>query len=199
MKYTIEASNGAEVYRNRIHEITDDFIARLDKPEDIENSSIFRALLKEIYFQLFKPSEAQQYNAQTALDLDDIALLNELWDTYAMLCYLHRHTPTMAKFSLMTGLSPQTFSNWSSGNTRANSRYFESCKKWLSECESSLEDRAIESNSIGSIFALKAAHGWREAAPIVGEYIEERSHYTPEEIAAKYADSAPPKLPDLND
>ena len=60
----------------------------------------------------------------------------------------------------MIGVDNNTISSWTSGEYRASHNL--TIEKWYKECEGSLLDGAIENNSIGCIFALKANYGYTE-------------------------------------
>lgn len=196
---TIRADNGGEVYEDQIALIADQYINGLEDPEDIRNAMCFRGLLQTIYETLFRPATPQENNRGTCIDITDINLLNTLWRAFTRLCYRNRHIPTIKRFALMIGLSPQTLANWGNHTTRANSAHFESYKSWLSECESALEDQTSEHSSIGCIFNLKANYGWREATPSTEEYLPTGQQSTPEQIRQKYENTPKPQLPQLDD
>lgn len=198
----IQTASGSEVYTHEILTLFDEYVHGLENPdEDIKKTGIFTGALKHVYLNLFKPTESKLYNAHTNLNLDDVDTLNDIWSVYTRLCYRFNHRPTILRFSILTGISMETFDNWRRRETRSNtSKHFESCKRWLSECENSLYDGASESNSIGSIFLLKSNFGYREAAPIPAELEAKPQIDTPEQIAARHASAAleMPEKPDLD-
>lgn len=159
MSNTVRAENGAEVYESRIHELADEYINTLSDPEIINNNpSLFTGMIKYIYKRLFK------YNP---VNNDDITVLDDIWGIYTELCYKHNKRPTLLNFSLLVGISNDTFNAWKNGEYRAgeggaSSAHSLTVKKWLKECESSLVDGATERNSVGCIFALKANYGYTE-------------------------------------
>ena len=155
----MRAENGMEVYETKIHEYADEYINTLDDPESINNNpSLFTGMIKYIYKRLFK------YNP---VNNDDITVLDDIWGIYTELCYKYNKRPTLLNFSLMVGVSNDTFNAWKNGEYRAgeggaSSAHSLTVKKWLKECESSLVDGATERNSVGCIFALKANYGYTE-------------------------------------
>ena len=159
MSNTVRAENGAEIYETKIHEYADEYINTLDDPESINNNpSLFTGMIKYIYKRLFK------YNP---VNNDDITVLDDIWGIYTELCYKYNKRPTLLNFSLMVGVSNDTFNAWKNGEYRAgeggaSSAHSLTVKKWLKECESSLVDGATERNSVGCIFALKANYGYTE-------------------------------------
>ena len=159
MSNTVRAENGVEVYESKVHELADEYINNLDDPESINNNpSLFTGMIKYIYKHLFK------YNP---VNNDDITVLDDIWGIYTELCYKYNKRPTLLNFSLMVGVSNDTFNAWKNGEYRAgeggaSSAHSLTVKKWLKECESSLVDGATERNSVGCIFALKANYGYTE-------------------------------------
>ena len=170
MGNTVRAENGAEIYETKIHYFADEYINTLDDPESINNNpSLFTGMIKHIYKNLFKPKRSDKvlYNSNSVLDTGDIELLNNIWDIYTELCYKYNKRPTLLNFSLLVGISNDTFTTWEQGEYRgggdgAGSAHSRTVKKWRKECESSLVDGATERNSVGCIFALKANYGYTE-------------------------------------
>lgn len=170
MGNTVRAENGAEVYESSIHELADDYINTLTDPESINNNpSLFTGMIKYIYKHLFKPGKKDKvlYNTNTVLDTGDIETIDDIWSIYTELCYKYNKRPTLLNFSLLVGVSNDTFTTWEQGEYRggsdgAGSAHSRTVKKWRKECESSLVDGATERNSVGCIFALKANYGYTE-------------------------------------
>ena len=170
MGNTVKAGNGAEIYETKIHEYADEYINTLNDPESINNNpSLFTGMIKYIYKHLFKPGKRDKvlYNANTVLDTGDIELIDDIWGIYTELCYKYNKRPTLLNFSLLVGISNDTFTTWEQGEYRgggdgAGSAHSRTVKKWRKECESSLVDGATERNSVGCIFALKANYGYTE-------------------------------------
>lgn len=159
MANTVRAESGIEVYEDKIKYYADEYINTLDDPDSINNNpSLFTGMIKYIYKRLFK------YNP---VNNDDITVLDDIWGIYTELCYKYNKRPTLLNFSLMVGVSNDTFNAWKNGEYRAgkdgaSSAHSLTVKKWLKECESSLVDGATERNSVGCIFALKANYGYTE-------------------------------------
>ena len=159
MSNTVRAENGAEIYETKIHYFADEYINTLSDPESINNNpSLFTGMIKYIYKRLFKNNPVNN---------DDISVLDNIFDIYTELCYRYNKRPTLLNFSLLVGISNDTFNAWKNGEYRAgeggaSSAHSLTVKKWLKECESSLVDGATERNSVGCIFALKANYGYTE-------------------------------------
>ena len=159
MGNTVRAENGAEIYEAKIHYFADEYINNLSDPDGINNNpSLFTGMIKYIYKRLFKNNPVNN---------DDISVLDNIFDIYTELCYRYNKRPTLLNFSLLVGISNDTFNAWKNGEYRAgeggaSSAHSLTVKKWLKECESSLVDGATERNSVGCIFALKANYGYTE-------------------------------------
>lgn len=170
MANTVKASDGSEIYEDKIKYYADEYIGTLDDPESINNNpSLFTGMIKYIYKYLFKPGKKDKVlsNSNSNLDLGDIELLDNIWGIYTELCYRYSKRPTILNFSLMIGVDNTTIDSWRRGEYRAgdegaSSVRSQTVKKWLKECESSLVDGATERNSVGCIFALKANYGYTE-------------------------------------
>ena len=166
----MRAENGVEIYETKIHEYADEYINTLNDPESINNNpSLFTGMIKYIYKHLFKPGKKDKvlYNTNTVLDTGDIDTIDDIWSIYTELCYKYNKRPTLLNFSLLVGISNDTFTTWEQGEYRgggdgAGSAHSRTVKKWRKECESSLVDGATERNSVGCIFALKANYGYTE-------------------------------------
>ena len=170
MANIVKASDGSEIYEDKIKYYADEYINTLVDPESINNNpSLFTGMIKYIYKYLFKPGKKDKVlsNSNSNLDLSDIDLLDNIWSIYTELCYRYSKRPTILNFSLMIGVDNTTIDSWRRGEYRAgdegtSSIRSQTVKKWLKECESSLVDGATERNSVGCIFALKANYGYAE-------------------------------------
>lgn len=170
MSNAVMTDNGLEVYEDKIKYYADEYINTLDDPDSINNNpSLFTGMIKYIYKKMFKPKKGDKvlYNSNTILDTGDIELLDNIWGIYTELCYRYNKRPTLLNFSLLVGISKDTFTTWEQGDFRsggdeAGSAHSRTVKKWKAECESSLVDGATERNSVGCIFALKANYGYTE-------------------------------------
>lgn len=198
----IAGENGQiEIYRNKVEVVAAQYVASLPDETMIKETACFRGMLKEIYRTVFKAPASMLHNTKTVVNLEDVDLLNDLWDCFTDVCYRYGHCPTLGKYGLMIGVSAVTFSNWQAERSRNKTlSHFKAVKDWKVECESALEDRAIMSNSIGSIFALKCSHNWRETAPVtIGEQESNGASQTPEQIMMKYRNVERPTLPQMDE
>lgn len=175
MSNVVKAGNGAEVYKEKVLEIADEYTAETfpDCEEDeikmlMRKSQPFKGMLKYINNRLFKLKDGDiKYNNKNSnIDYSDIDYINRLWDIYTSLCYRYLQNPTLLNFSLFTGIANETFSDWISGNYRggtdgASSIHCQTAKKWQEECEAALYDTAMTGNP-GAMFLLKSNYGYTE-------------------------------------
>lgn len=196
MSNAVTAENGAEIYETKIHYFADEYINTLSDPESINNNpSLFTGMIKYIYKHLFKNNPVNN---------DDISVLDNIFDIYTELCYRYNKRPTLLNFSLLVGISNDTFNAWKNGEYRAgeggaSSAHSLTVKKWLKECESSLVDGATERNSVGCIFALKANYGYTETPQrieITGANTPALSHEDIRQIADQARKESIPELLD---
>ena len=189
---TVKTDEGIEVYEDKIYYYADQYINNnLDNPDDIKkNSSLFAGMIKYIYKHVFKSNKntVKYNNKNSNIDMDDIELLNNIWDIYTELCYKYQKRPTLLNFGLLTGITTETFRTWKNGTFRGGvaSPHSVSVKKWLEECESSLLDGATENNSIGCIFALKSNYGYTEQPQRIEVVNGQVPSQTINEIAARH-------------
>ena len=198
----VKTDNGQliEVYTNAITAAFDEYVASLADPDLIFKSSAFNGGMKYCYKTVFQPDKPQLYNKRTNIDTGDVELLNSIWDIYTALCYRYGHRPTVIRFSILTGISMETFNSWEKRSWRNDTlQHSESVKRWKTEAENALVDGASESNSIGSIFLLKSNFNYRESAPITpyeNQTFERLD--TPEQIRERHKNAKLPEMPNLD-
>lgn len=172
--------NSVEVYTDNIFQYADEYICNLNKPEDIYKKQCFAGMIKYI-----------SNNIKSIINLDDLVLLDNLWNIYTSLCYKYNHVITIERYCMLINIHRDTFYSWYKGETRNNycvelgSSRSDIVKKWDRESESSWQDEASTGNP-GPMFVLKARRGWSEQAPAVGMSEERMLHRTKEQIAADY-------------
>ena len=177
--------NSTEIYANEIMSMADDYVHTiLNRPEDITRKQCFAGLIKYISKQI------------QPIDLNDLVLLDNLWDIYTTLCYKYNAVITIERFCILIGIHRDTFYSWYKGECKGiertdwceelGSSRSDIVKKWDRESESSWQDEASTGNP-GPMFVLKARRGWNEQAPAVGAAEDLMlNRRTPEQIAADY-------------
>lgn len=180
-----DQGNSLDIYQNRIFSHADDYIATmLSDPEDIKRKQCFAGMIKYISKRI------------QPVNLNDLVLLDNLWDIYTSLCYKYNHVITIERYCILIGIHRDTFYSWYKGECKGiersdwceelGSSRSDIVKKWDRESESSWQDEASTGNP-GPMFVLKARRGWNEQAPAVGAAESLMlNRRTPEQIAADY-------------
>ena len=185
--------NGIEIYRSDIDILCSEYESQYDNSEEVlSNTVFFTGLMVFIQQRLFKPITDIKYtNDYNALD-------KLFYSVFIPLSVKYRRTPTIQNFCVMVNISNSLLSEILTGTYRdgskVNSDTYKTIKKWYQTVESALASKAIDTNGIGSIFALKANFSWREAAP-EPPAAELTAQATPEQIAERYKDAKKPELP----
>ena len=185
---TTVTEQGIEVYENDIYRLVDEYINTVLQvtPEEFDTQKEYKAVVADSFVDMIfyihdripKPSN------------DDIELLDNIWNIYTNICYKFLLNPTILRFSIFVNINNNTIKDWINNRDRTNSIYSTTAKKWLSECECSLYDQAVNTNGIGAIFALKANYGYRDNY-VINVTEDSKQEKTVEEIAADYTNQLP--------
>lgn len=171
MGNTVKAADGSEIYTSKIKEYADEYIKQeLNNPDDIYNTQCFDGMIDYIYTNVFKPRKGDKiyYNTRNSvLDTGDIDTLDDIFRQLKLLCGKYKKRITLLRFCTLIGIGNDVISQWISGETRAgadgtSSAHCQTAKKWKTECESALLSGAVDDNSVGCIFGLKANYGYTE-------------------------------------
>ena len=138
--------------------LTDMYIKNhLQDPKDINNSYCFGGLIHYIAINI----------KITKKQLEDLVLLNSLWDIYILLCTTYKQLVTISRYCILISITQETFYCWLRGDKRAdyseelNMSRMELLKKWHDGMVSSVED-GVAGNNVGVMYYSKAKLGWRE-------------------------------------
>lgn len=203
MDNSIIAYNGTEIYQSDIDQLCDEYINSLPVPEMVYKTAVFNGLLDYIYKHLLKniikSDNGIRNNGYDFKLLDDI-----FYGLYLPLTYKFNKTATVLQFCVLCRMDNRNISDvknglYRSNGTKPNPVNTQTVQKWYSVCESALYDRAIEDNSIGAIFGLKANYGYRDNQTITLETQSQIPHETAEQIAAKHANAMLPEKPIFDD
>lgn len=190
-------ADGTELYTSQIYQSVDEFVADLPEGRTLEESETFSGMISYLYDTLFKPTERGKHGS--ILDYDDLDSLDRVWMIYTRLCGRYKQTPSLYEYCTLTGISPDTLTDWQNGRLRASdAERVRTIKRWKNQTVAALEKKCINNNSIGSIFTLKAAHGWKESLP-VAEVQPQVQHESAAEISARYSGATLPEKPDFDD
>lgn len=192
-----------KVYQSDIDILCDEYIDDLPIPDSIYSKAApFNGLLLYLYQKRFrKIINANRPNKNSPYDYD--LLDNIFYKVYLPLCYRFSKTPTILAFCSFLNISYHNIIDikagiYTSDNSPVNKKLSEIVKSWNSVCRGNLVNKAVEENGIGSIFILKAVHGFRDNDNTVFIQPLETKTETPEQIAAKYSTAEQPELPDFS-
>ena len=185
------------IYNNRIYEIIDDIKQEplyqgLTDRELKQDKSFFSCLVHNIYNQYIGDllGNKDRTNKVTYPDID---ILNDLFNIYIDLVikYKWNNRPTILEFSILTGVSRDSYYKWLNGqfdnnisvNDKRNhitSKYTNTVQKWNTICESALVDGS--GDTIKELFLLKAKYGYREADKDINITVEHKQLVSAEEL-----------------
>lgn len=113
------------------------------------------------------------------IDIDNIDLLDALWNAYISICLDLKTNPTIGIFGLLLGLDKSALSNWKlrgKNGKGVTSERRNLVTKWLSQCEDVLSHdlHNADKPSVNKIFVAKAAYGWNDTPQqqIQEQYVE---------------------------
>lgn len=183
---TVITDQGIEVYIDTINYYADEYINTLYDQEEIHkpNSNQFTGMIKYI-------------NRHVGFDrkiLENINVLNNIWDVYTELVYKYNQKPTIEEYALLIGIHRDTLYSWAKGECRADDyceklglKRSDTVKKWQEECALGRYKSAASGN-VGGIFLCKAVDGMAETAPVQVGRQQGIPQQTAQQIADKYKD-----------
>ena len=207
------ANESISVYRNRIESIAVEYIESLPDPRDISKTMVFQGLLDNIYIRVFKPdrrskeykdAEYQNVLQTSILDYSNVNLLYDLWVIYKALCSKCNIVPSVHSYCSMIGINSATLNRWKNKDysnrdgIKITQKHNDFVKYITGETEGFTRAKVANENSVGNMFILKAAYGWREAAPISSEeLLTARQSQSAEQIAERHAAAFIPDKADI--
>ena len=207
------ANESISVYRNKIESIAMDYIESLPDPNSISKVMVFQGLLDNIYIRVFKPdrrskeykdAEYQNVLQTSILDYSNVNLLYDLWIIYKALCSKCNIVPSVHSYCSMIGINSATLNRWKNKDysnrdgIKITQKHNDFVKYITGETEGFTRAKVANENSIGNMFILKAAYGWREAAPISSEeLLTARQSQSAEQIAERHANAILPEKADI--
>lgn len=163
MNNTIVTDQGSEVYENSILILADEYEKSLHDPDELykPNNNLFTGLIKYIN---------KRVNFNRCI-LQDINILNDIWEIYTDLVYRYNQKPTIEEYALLIGIHRDTIYSWANGEYRntdicekLNLSRPDTIKKWQEECALNRYKGAASGN-VGYIFLCKAVDKMVETAP----------------------------------
>lgn len=188
------------IYQLDIDNAVNEYISLLDNSELIYKPSCFHGLLEHIYKKYLKDIiklDNGLYN--------DYRVLNDIfYNIYVPLCYKYNMSPTLISFCVnMVHIDYSYIRDIKDGKKRNEYNIKQDVTKivnqWSNVSESTLLQKTIDSNSIGSIFGLKSLYHYSDNQPQVVSITTSQSHQTVDEIRQKYASAFLPSKEELSD
>jgi len=174
--------NSIDVYDNDVYALADSYIDTLRDKDIIYNNTgyCFTGLIKYINRNIKFPRSI----------LEDINILNNIWEIYVELVYKYNQKPIIEEYCLLIGISRETLYSWLRGDTRTGdicSKFgtsrSDTIKKWAEECKIGRYKSAASGN-VGGIFLCKAVDGMVETAPV--QIVNQEQHKSIEQIAQEH-------------
>lgn len=181
------------VYRNDIELAEAEYLESLpDRDMIFSKSNIFLGLLERIYQEVISKHliDAKSYN-------HDYDMLDRIFfQIYLPTVYKYGYTPTLYMYASFVHMDYSLISDILAGHYRDGAQVKRSTSdtvsKWYDACRSATFTRAIDGNSIGAIFASKAAYGMTDQPQPAPMAIKEDPLPPVEEVEARYLQ--PPRI-----
>ena len=198
MDMTVLSYDGIEIYQNEIDILCNDYMNSIGLNNASELKAMqFNGMLLYIYNNKLKYIFPKSYK-------NDYDLLNDIFfNIYIPLCYRYGYCPTILQFCTMlvnidnTNISDIKNGVYRGNEYKVNPNTTQTVKKWYSVCENGLLNKAIETNGIGSIFALKANYKYRDNDTVQVIPLTDSTLSTGQ-ILEKYGKTEKPKLIDFD-
>jgi hypothetical protein len=193
----VEQLEPSAIYQNNIYALVDDvkqesLYEGLTDRELKQDKSFFSALVQYLYNSYIGDLLGNK-DRTTKTVYPDIDILNDLFNIYIDLVirYKWNNRPTILEFSILTGISRDTYYKWLKGDFDNNisttdkrrhitSRYTNTVRKWSELCESALVDGC--GDTIKELFLLKSKYGYREADKDINITVEHKQLVSAEEL-----------------
>ena len=191
--------NNIQIYQSDIDLYCQEYIDNLPDEQLIYKTPTFTGLLEYLYRKVIKNIVVKSYSGYDFKVLDNI-----FYNIYIPLTGKYGFTPTVIQFCTLVKIDNANISDIKNGVYRtsgieAKKEKTQVVKKWYNTCESALLSRAVDTNSIGSIFALKSVYQYNDSQTIRIEQDTTPSHESAAEISARYASASLPEKPQLDE
>lgn len=200
-----EYETQVKIYNDDIDLYLNEYIDSLSDQSLIYKPMVFNGLLQYIYKHCFDIQSDNIYKNHSNIDYNNTYILSYLIDKYLLINYQYNHIPSLLGFSLFSGISNATLNDWLNGRYRNNTEslisvdgmdkplsHIQSVKRLKDMCELALVSNTAETNSVGSLFLLKANYGYSDQPTT--QVLPDRKEPLPaiEDVEQRYL--KPPKL-----
>ena len=155
-KNTVTASNGTEIYLDKIYELADEFVENEYVGEEKNIAQSAAAMMLFISDRMEKPEH-------------DIDLLDRIFGVFVRVCCKYGILPTLELFGLLVSINNNTFSDWMRGDYRKVTPAFGiTAKKWKDVCKGLVINKLSNTpgGNVNLIFIAKSVYGMAETAPV---------------------------------
>ena len=181
LEQTAETISPSAIYQNNILALVDD-VKELPQfkgltVEELKNNKSFFPLLIDYIYNNYIGDLLGNKDPNKKVVYKDIQCLDNIFNIYKGLVYTYKwnNRPSLLEFSILTGISTDTFYNWLKGSSDNNSisgdgrkhitsSYSDVVKKWQTVSERALVDG--NGDTIKEIFLLKAKYNYKENSDI---------------------------------
>lgn len=203
LEQTAEKVTPSAIYQNNIYALVDDLkqdeqFQGLTDEEIKNNKAFFPRLVNYIYNNYLGDllQNKLEYKLKGIKPIyPDIKQLDDLFNIYINLVNIYKwnNRPSVLEFSILTGISRDTFYNWLNGNISdvdaskdkrkyITKEYIDTVQKWFTICEQSLVDG--NGDTIKEIFILKSKYGYREADKNINITVEHKNIISADDLPA---------------
>lgn len=163
---TVVTDQGIEVYENEIYRLVDEYISTVLQisPCEYDTQKEYKAAVADSYVDMiFYIADRIQKP-----DIEDIELLDSIFNIYVRICTRYGVLPTLEVFSFLVSIERRTFTAWGNGTRRAGTTHADTVKKWFDICKNCTINRLNNQTGTNAnlIFVAKAAYGMAETAPV---------------------------------
>lgn len=188
------------IYESDIEYTINEYRSKLDNPDLIYKSSCFQGLLEYIYKRYLKDIIRQDNNFY----YDYVVLDTIYYNIYVPLCNRFNMCNTLIAFCCNLCHIDSSFINdikkgYYRDGSKVNNDIVRMVRQWDKFSESSLVNKTVNENSVGSIFTLKSLYNYSDNQPQVVSITTSQSHQTVDEIRQKYASAFLPDQKELSD
>jgi hypothetical protein len=162
-KLLVKTNDDINIYNSDISMVEQEYISTLNNPDMIYKSSgTFMGLLNSIYINKLQYINVLKENSKNEFDYDYSVLSNIFYRVYIPLCAKYNKTVTIIGFCNLVDINFDVVSDIYNGVRKASPAEISAVKKWYGKTKGASLGRAIDENSIGAIFNLKANYGMIE-------------------------------------
>lgn len=152
--------NNIEIYESDIYKYADEYNMLIKDLSTVNDKYLNKSFISMILYI---------HDRIGNIDINNIDLLDNIFNIFIRLCFKYNIIPTLQVFSFLVGINCTTFTEWINGRgTKSNPAYTKTTQKWFDICKNATisELNNTYGTNANMIFIAKAAYGMAETAPI---------------------------------